>query len=66
VVVRVAGLPGRDSHLQVAVTWSHKLVVDVAHCADHLLVLGAELRSQSAHVNIDGADAAEELVAHTS
>jgi hypothetical protein len=29
-------------------------------------VLGAALRSQSAHVNIDGADAAEELVAHTS
>jgi hypothetical protein len=37
-----------------------------AYCADHLFVLGAELGSQSPDVDIDGAGAAEEVMAHIS
>ena len=40
-----------------------ELVADVAHGADQLLVLGAELRAQPPHVHVDGAGAAEVVVA---
>src|SRR5687767_13860353 len=40
-----------------------ELVADVAHGADEGLVLGAELGAQPAHVDVDGAGAAEVVVA---
>src|SRR5215203_833013 len=40
-----------------------ELVADVAHGADQRLVLGAELGAQPPHVDVDGAGAAEVVVA---
>src|SRR6478609_1500293 len=60
--VLVELLDGRG-HAQPAPAGAHELVADVAHGADHLLVLGAQLRPETADVHVDGAGAAEEVVA---
>src|ERR671916_2656340 len=51
-------LPG--SH---AAQWADELVSDVAHGADELFLLRAELGAQPPHMNVDRAGAAEEVVA---
>jgi hypothetical protein len=54
---------GYDGHPLGVSGRPYERVSDVAYCADHLFVLGAELGSQSPDVDIDGAGAAEEVMA---